>query len=198
MSFYTKGDNFIKNETTIWLKSLISIVKILNTNEDIDVILDYAVDLSAVNFEEHPEYMIFHFKAGDPIFEVSSDQGDIGKQISYVERLLGGREIVKDPTHLLKKLLTVYGPPNANFDTVHLEILLSQVLRNKDDIQKLARLVEPYEPTLVNIKKTVFSSSFLSGLAFENIGEAIRTGLIQNDINDESILEKVVTGKLAD
>jgi len=71
-------------------------------------------------------------------------------------------------------------------------------LRNKDDIQKLARLVEPYEPTLVNIKKTVFSSSFLSGLAFENIGEAIRTGLIQNDINDESILEKVVTGKLAD
>jgi len=198
LSYYDKGDTFIKSESDIWVKSLISKVKI--NNDEVDVVLDYPVNIVLENtlIEEFDEYISIQFKKDHPVLDVTSGSGDIGKQISYVERLLGGREIVKDPSHLLKKLLGIYSPPNADFDIVHLEILLSQVLRNKTDVQKLARLVSPYEPTLVNIKKVVFSSGFVQGLAFENIGEAIRTGLIQEDENEPSILEKVVTGTLVE
>ncbi len=197
MSYYTKGENYIKNDANIWVKSLLSIMQV-SQNKSIDFILDYAVSINTENklIEEDVDFIAIQYKANDAILEVSSDQGDVAKQITYVERLLGGYEIVKDPNHLLMKLLKIYGPPNANFDIVHLEILLSQILRNKEDIQKLARLIKPYNPTLVNIKKTVFSSSFIQGLAFENIGEAIRTGLIQDDINEPSIIEKIVSGEV--
>jgi len=199
MSYYSKGENYIKHDANIWVKSLLGIIKV-SEDKNIDFILDYAVSINIENkvIEEDTDFVAIQYKANDAILEVSSDQGDVGKQITYVERLLGGNEIVKDPNHLLMKLLKIYGPPNANFDIVHLEILLSQILRNKDDIQQLARLIKPYSPTLVNIKKTVFSSSFIQGLAFENIGEAIRTGLIQEDINESSIIEKIVTGEVVE
>ncbi len=198
MSYYKTGDSFIKNPDYIWLKSLVSVVKV--NDLDFDFILDYEVTIPLIDakYQNNDEYVEISFNINAAVIDVSSTTGDIGKQISYLERLLGGREVVKDPKHLFKKLLTIYSPPVATFDSVHLEVLLSQVLRNKKNIQKLARLVEPYDPILINIKKIVFSSGFLQGLAFENIGEAVRTGLIQEDNNDKSIIERLITGTLVE
>ena len=49
-----------------------------------------------------------------------------------------------------------------------------------------------------NIKQVVFKTSFIQGLAFENINEAIRSGLISEEPDDPSVLEKVLTGTLAE
>jgi len=53
-------------------------------------------------------------------------------------------------------------------------------------------------PIMINIKQIVFKTSFIQGLAFENINEAIKTGLITDDGGDPSILEKVLTGTLVE
>ena len=112
-------------------------------------------------------------------------------------RLLGGREIYKDANHLFLKLFAVYGTLRS-MDSVHLEVLLSQALRDKTNQSIPARLGKKWDPTMINIKQIVFKTSFIQGLAFENVNEAIKTGLITEEGGDPSILEKVLTGTLVE
>ena len=79
---------------------------------------------------------------------------------------------------------------------MHLEVLLSQALRDKARPGIPARLGTKWDPIMMNIKDIVFNTSFMQGLAFENIGKAISTGLISEKPREESILEKVMTGTL--
>ena len=83
-------------------------------------------------------------------------------------------------------------------DSVHLEVLLSQVLRDKANLSMPARLAKKWDPVMLNIKQVVFKTSFIQGLAFENINEAVRTGLINEEPEEPSVLEKVLTGTLAE
>jgi len=57
---------------------------------------------------------------------------------------------------------------------------------------------DPFHPKLLNIKKNVFSTSFLQGLAFENIGEAIKVGLTSDQELPPSMIEKILTGKIVE
>jgi hypothetical protein len=83
-------------------------------------------------------------------------------------------------------------------DSVHLEVLLSQALRDKKNHGIPARLGAKWDPTMINIKKIVFETSFIQGLAFENINEAIKTGLITEEGGEPGILERVLTGTLVE
>ena len=119
----------------------------------------------------------------------------------YVERLISGREVFKDVDHLLMKLVKIYSPPVADMDLIHLEILISQCLRHKDNLTYPARLAlakGKYTPILGNIKKDVFASGFLQGLAFENIGVAIIGGLTSDVKTPASVIERLMTGELVE
>jgi hypothetical protein len=83
-------------------------------------------------------------------------------------------------------------------DSVHIEVLLSQALRDKSNPSIPARLGKKWNPTMINIKQIVFKTSFIQGLAFENVNEAIKTGLITEEGGEPSILEKVLTGTLVE
>ena len=52
-----------------------------------------------------------------------------------------------------------------------------------------------WDPIMMNIKNTVFSTGFVQGLAFENINKSIETGLISKEDLPSTILEKLVTGE---
>jgi hypothetical protein len=143
------------------------------------------------------EFYKLHYKKNSTILETSLEHEDMKKQIQYTERLLGGREIFKDVNHLFIKLFRVYGPLRDS-DTVHLEVLISQVLRDKNRLEIPARLAPKWDPVLINIKQVVFKTSFIQGLAFENINESIRTGLITEEPTEASVLEKVLTGTLVE
>jgi len=191
-------DDIIISEEKIWLKSLISIVEF----EDVifNLILDYPVELQVIgkNTEIIDKKSIqIDYEKNATILEVLQESQEIKQQTSYVDRILGGREIYKDVDHLFKKLFAVY-MPMSNMDLTHLEVLVSQCLRDKSHPELAARLGSKWDPVMMNIKKIVFSTSFVQGLAFENIGEAIRTGLISEEPLDSSILEKVLTGTLTE
>lgn len=194
---YTQSDSIRIEDTKVWFKSLIA--KVEFEDKVFSMVLDYPIELQIKQLEEmNKEIIKITYPSNSIVIEVSAEAAEIKGQIQYVERLLGGREVLKDVPHLFKKLISVYSPPLASFDSVHAECLVSQVLRNKGNIQILARMKEPYDPILVNIKKVVFAGGFIQGIAFENIGEAIRTGLIAKEEIEPSILEKIVTGEVVE
>jgi hypothetical protein len=125
---------------------------------------------------------------------------EIKEQVNYIKRLLGGKMIYKDPSHLLMKIFKVYGPPVSDLDLVHMEVMASQVLRDKPNPAIPARLGKTWNPAMANVKENVFSTSFLQGLAFENVGKAIQVGLSDTpDLSmlggDETIFEKILKGE---
>jgi hypothetical protein len=196
MSDYHLSDTIeIKEQDNIiWLKTLISKVEY----EDIvfNIMLDYPVELQTPEIEVMDnERIVLNYLKEDIILTIPFTTVEIKEQVNFVKRLLGGREMYKDPTHLLKKLYNVYGEI-SDLDLVHLEVLASQVLRDKKDHSKPARLGSTWDPVMANIKTDVFNTSFIQGLAFENVGKAIDTGLTTSESNDPSVLEKIVTGEL--
>lgn len=195
---YTKGDNFeIINDRLIKVSSLMCKVEY----DDIifNISLDYPVEIHAEQMTTVPkEYIELDFGANTPMLTIPMEAQEIKQQVLYVERMLGGKEIFKDVDHLYRKLFRIYGPLSSGMDSVHLEILLSNVLRDKKNLTKPARLGKPFDPVMINIKKIVFNSGFIQGLSFENIGEAIRTGLVSEEDLPPSIIEKVLTGTLVE
>lgn len=196
MADYTLSDTLQVKEqdSMIWCKTLISKIEY----EDIvfNIMLDYPVEIQTPSIEiMDKERIVLKYLKQDIILTIPFTTVEIKEQVNYVKRLLGGREMYKDPTHLLKKLYNVYGEI-SDLDLVHLEILGSQVLRDKKDHSKPARLGSTWDPVMANIKTDVFDTSFIQGLAFENVGKAIDTGLTTSQQSDPSVLEKVVTGEL--
>lgn len=178
----------------IWVKSLISKAEF----EDImfNIMLDYPVELQIIKMETVPnETITLSYLKEDIVLTIPFTTVEIKEQVNYVKRLLGGKEMYKDPSHLLKKLYDIYGSI-SDLDMVHLEILASQVLRDKNNHSIPARLGSTWDPVMANIKSDVFATGFIQGLAFENIGKAIDTGLTTSTPEERSVLEKIVTGDL--
>jgi hypothetical protein len=174
------------------------VCKVEYENAIFNIILDYPAILKIYNQEKiGKEILKLKYDKDSTIMEIPMQTDDTKAQIQYVRRLLGGREIFKDANHLFLKLFAVYGTLRS-MDSVHLEVLLSQALRDRKNKGIPARLGKTWDPIMMNIKKIVFETSFVQGLAFENVNEAIRTGLITEEGGDPSILEKVLTGTLVE
>jgi len=199
LSSYRLNDNLqIKeSEGIIWVNSLLS--QIEYPDIVFNLILDYPVELQIKSMDYTPkEKIVLTYERGDMILTVPFSTVEIKQQVSFGERLLGGREVYKDPEHLVKRLMDVYGGSISDLDLVHLEVLLSQAIRDKNHPEIPARLGKKWDPVMMNIKSTVFNISFLQGLEFENIGKAVDTGLTTSEDVDKSVLEKLATGELVE
>jgi len=193
--YHMNVDLFIE-EGFVWAKNLLATIEFDDLT--FNLIIDKAVNMQVLNnLAKTKEQLVFEFKENETILDVPVEAQHISAQIKYLERLLGGREIYKDVDHLFRKLYNIYGPIAPDLDLVHLEVLMSHCLRDKANPSYPARLGKTWDPVMVNIKKIVFNTSFVQGLAFENINEAIRSGLITEEPYEPSILEKVLTGELA-
>lgn len=194
---YDNNDNIlISNEDkTIWVKSLIS--RIDFEDVEFDLILDYPIIVHSDNMKIYDkDYIKLIFEKNSTILEASFEIEDIKKRVSFVERMLGGKEVFKNTDHLLMKLYNEF--KGSGMDLIHLEILISNVVRDKKDLSKPARLNINYDPTLINFKDIVFRGNFVSSLAFENIGKSINNGLISDVYDNPSILERVLTGTIVE
>jgi len=190
LNVYNMNNNIRIEDNSIWVSNLISTIEF--DNLIFNIVLDYSVIIQKRNFEEINKQIVLNYKQGDIILETSLETSELKDQANYMERLIGGRELFKDTTNLFKKITNKW--PSGDMDSVHIEVLMSNVLRNKDDINIPARLGKTWDPVLINIKEVIFNSSFVSGLAFENIGKAIQTGLTSEDKFEPSILDRILSG----
>ena len=189
--------NINESDEIITLPSLIAILHF--DRNFINVTLDYPVIIHMNStYQKTDEEINISYKTGELIFEVTNeDTGDLGSAMAYIDRLIGGREILKDELHLFKKIYDVYSDISS-MDLVHIEVLTSQVLRYAKDISIPARLGSTWDPTLVNLKETVFNEGLVQGLAFENVGKAISNGLVNEQEKKASVLEQVLAGELVE
>jgi hypothetical protein len=200
LSYYEEGENLSMEESKLRVRSLIATFS-FEDGVSFEVILDYPIEFVTNSIIKSSEKIILEYKKDDTIFSIPLDTGEVREQVLYVERLISGREIFKDVDHLLMKLIKIYSPPVADMDLVHLEVLISQCLRHKENSTYPARLAlakGKYTPVLGNIKKDIFSSGFLQGLAFENIGAAINSGLTSDIKTPPSVIERIMTGELVE
>jgi DNA-directed RNA polymerase beta' subunit len=192
---YTMNDNIQINEDHVWVNHLLS--KIEYDDTIFNLILDYPVHLKKIKMEVFGKERIeFNYISDDIILDVPFAVTEIKDQVNYVHRLLGGKVVYKDPGHLIKKIMSVYGGGVSDLDLVHFEVLISQTLRDKSNPQLPARLGKIWDPVMMNIKNAVFQSGFIQGLAFENVNKAIETGLISEGELEPSILGKLITGEV--
>jgi len=192
---YTKDKNYWidEEEALIKFSALISEIQ-YEKNEHHDLILDYLVifNIRKVAFSSN-NVIRFDFEKDDVIMSTSTEDFGSTTLVQYVDRLIGGRDILKDEIHLVQKIYQKYKNLSP-IALIHLEILCSQILRYRQDPSIPARLGETWDPILINLKKTIYNEGFIQGLAFENLNEAIRSGLVSNQKEPQSILEKVLIG----
>ena len=191
---YDMNNNIQINKDHIWCNHLLSTIEY----DDVifNMILDYPVNLKKFNIEIiEKQEIILSFNPNETILEVPFQITEIKQQVNYVGRLLGGKVVYKDPSHLIGKVMKIYGPV-SDLDLVHFEVLISQVLRDKVYKMLPARLGRKWDPVLVNIKNAVFQSGFLQGLAFENVNKAIEMGMISEGELEPSLLGRLITGEI--
>lgn len=182
----------------IWLKSVIG--KLEFNNFSFDLVLDYPVNLFAENMEiKKKEYIKLEYKKEDNILEIVVGAVEMRSRILYLNRLLSGKELYKDPGHLLMKIYTIF-KDESKMDFVHFEVLLGNCLRDANDISIAARLAKEWNPIVLNIKDMVHrKGSFLQSLSFEDTNKSIRAALITSEgKKDRTILEKVLLGEMVD
>ena len=191
---YKIGDTIQINEKKIWVKSLLLQAEFPDLI--MSFILDYNIEINKIeNTQITKEYIIIEYKKGDVIFGIPLVVEDIKAAVSYVNRIIGGKEIYSSPAHLLQKIFRVYGPI-SNMDLVHLEVLVSQCFRDRTNPELPARLGKPWNPIMANLKNNIFSSGFIQGLAFENVNKAVESGLISDKTLERSIMERILTGDI--
>ncbi len=107
---------------------------------------------------------------------------------SVVERLFEGNiKYITDPEVLLENISNEL--PTA--DLTHLELIISNMFRDKDDNTKLCRLNSYKNAEILGQKKLPFINSWLSSLTFENVNKAIEGGLVNGQDAIMDPLERI-------
>lgn len=109
--------------------------------------------------------------------------------IGMIDRLFeGGLKYINSP----KILLDLLSQELPKTDSIHLEVVISNMFRSKDDLTVPGRLVNYKNVKVYGMKKLPFISSWLSALIFEDINKAIKTGLVENKDAEFDPIEKIV------
>jgi hypothetical protein len=146
------------------------------------------------NAMEDIEQIIIQYKKGDKILNIEPIPHRAEKVAQHLDELLGGKSPFTTPEELYMKIYKVLKPIGLGADSVHLEVAISNILRNKKNPQLPARLKEPYEFQTFSIKTLPSKLSWSLGLAFENFSKSISEGLIA-DRAEPSSIEKILFGE---
>lgn len=145
------------------------------------------------NFVENENTIAINYFKNEKLFGIKSKIIEPEDVATMLDAFAGGKSPFKTPENLYTKLYNFLAPMKS-WDSVHLEVIIGNLLRNKKDPQYPARIKEPYEYTTLSVKTLPMVQSWSLGLAFEDIGKAISYGLI-SDRQPASSIEKVLFGE---
>jgi len=148
---------------------------------------------STEEYEEDSQYISISYSENEKMFTVEPIREDYGKLAGEYSAIISGKSPYTDAESFYRKLWFKLSGA-SDFDSVHLEIVISNVMRWRQDLQVPARLKVPYDPVLVSEKQLPGTISWPLGLAFENFGQAISQGLV-SDRGPESPVEKIFFGE---
>lgn len=164
---------------------------------DVDITIDNKIAINLNNCqmtETENEYSLVFNKPNVIIFEAVPTPDIFSEVVKMVDGLMSGRQPYKNADHLCRKIYELYKSQGAGCDLVHYEVLVSNILRDKNNPSYPARLnPKEYNPTSVSLNSISKLESWLQAFEFQDPNEAITTGLLYPRPTDETILEKLVT-----
>jgi len=143
--------------------------------------------------EEDDRHITLIYGKGNKIFHVEPKEIEVAKVAEYLDDLVGGKAPFTTVSSLYMKFFKTL-KKIGSWDSVHLEVVISNILRNRDNPQLPARLKKPFDPIMISIKNLPSTISWPLGLAFEDFSKSIRHGLI-SERAPASPIEKVMFGE---
>lgn len=116
---------------------------------------------------------------------------DLNVVMKTILGIIEKKNIMKYPEVAFNKLSKIYGD-GFGVAYNHIEILISQIFRNKMKPEYPARLIEPYVAQVYGIKYISHLEGFLSGMLFENMGKSLQNGFI-NDTVTHNPMEQLLS-----
>jgi len=180
--------------TREFLKLPLGYFRLVLGNLEINCAMEYPLNIYIPEEKTETEEIItYYYNKNDKIFQIENVSVDASQVADELDALLSGKSPWTDPRSLYLKLFTKLSP-TGGWDSVHLETILSTILRNKNDLQSPARLKQPYDATTVSIKQLPGIISWPLGLAFENFSRSVTYGMLEERA-PESDLERVMFGE---
>ena len=150
--------------------------------------------LENAEIEETDDHILLTYTKGNRVLNSIPRSIEPAKIANSIREVLSGNSPFTTVESLYNKLNSMMSGI-IDCDSVHLEVVLSNVLRAKKDPQLPARLKEPFEPEMYSIKKLPGLISWPLGLAFENYTAAITQGMI-SERAPESAIERIMMGDI--
>jgi len=145
---------------------------------------DYVVDGKTI---------ILRYTQGEKI--LSQDYYTKQTEPSVIDRILGGAlKYINSP----EALISAAHDQLPSLDLVHIELVVSNMFRLKDDLTIPCRLSNYKDFEIVGIKKLPHINSWLTGLSFEDPNKAIKLALLNSRDNDMNPIEKILLEKFYD
>jgi DNA-binding protein len=192
-----------KLKRAMFFKPLSLMIEIYKNDEkidDFDIIVDDGVYMpidpyEAEEYRDDDGIKVIELKVNsrelDYFMIVELSSSDMNVKMQTILGILEKKNIIKHPEVAFNKLTKIYGD-DFGIAYNHIEILISQIFRNKSKPEYPARLFEPYDAKVYSIKNISHLESFLSGLLFENISKSLQNGFI-SDSTIQNPLEKLLS-----
>lgn len=129
---------------------------------------------------------IINYKKGDEV--INAKHVDATYDLKAIGRIIEGRaKFIKEPIILLNMIHTAF----PNMDLVHIEVLISNMLR--DNNGELCRHSSDYSNiNLMGVSQQSKSNSWLSSVIYQNPNQAIKKALIKNKDAEMNPIEKIM------
>lgn len=181
-------DSIVNSPTQIFLPGILDVY--FPEFDDICTIgLNYGVFVNKkLDAVESDDLITITYEPGDLI--ISQDYVKTGMNIKFLMKLLRGNiAYLTDP----KVILNVLHDSFTSYDLVHLEVVISNMIRDKNDISLLARYKNSdKDNTIIGVIKQAQTDSPLSSMAFRNIDKAIEKALVSGKESKNNPIEKIL------
>ena len=190
-TIFETPNNIVKEENSYNLP--VGFFSLMLDDLDIPVIIERPVKIyKPEEVEEDDRYITLMYSKDNKMFFIGAKQENFSDLARYLDTLVGGQYPRSDVVSIYNKFYKALAPVGG-WDSVHLEVIISNILRARKDPQKPARLIEPFDPEMHSIKTLPNLISYPLGLAFENFSKGVQYGMISQRA-PESQIEKVMFG----
>lgn len=136
--------------------------------------------------------IIKYFK-NQKILQLKPHQLKPDKVATSIDDLVSGKSPWTSPENMFRKFFNIL-KHFGDADSCHLEVIVSNIFRNKENPQYPARIKEPYDPVLYSIKDLPSVISYPLGIAYENFGKSIKFGMV-SERSSPTDIEKIIFGE---
>ena len=134
-------------------------------------------------------------KKSDPIGQIWLSTTDVSTQMKKIDRLFNASEKVNDYMYYLESLWNIL--KQYKIPMVHLELVLSQMMRWKDNPYIKYRHKQTGEYIIIGSKQIPFYESPLLALAFEDVHKALTSAVLsEGEFDTHSPFEALLEGNV--